>query len=267
MGPATPRRWLPLTCPPPWVVRAHLSYSSAPVHERCAIELVLEAVEESVDAGHEADRGRAGKALVYKAKERALAFRGELPANKTLLALWEFPPGLDVPLVLEHPRRLPHEYLPRDMVLGGAAPVVDAPPCACVEAGRRHVPAREVLRLGQRVPYDLSGMRDASLERDRGEVALERQRASSRGVRRRHVDSSSLVCVPGYLSTHLQTAGRFPRSSAASSAESLFVIASFPSLSHRRPWHRDNVPRLPECRATSIDISPPIRTGRPSPRV
>src|SRR2546426_8294078 len=122
MGPATPRRWRSLSCPPPWVVRAHLSNSNAPVHEGCAIELVLEAVEESVDAGHEADRSRAGEALVCKAKERALALRGELPANKTLLALWEFPPGLDVPLVLEHPRRLPHEYLPPDQGLGGGAP-------------------------------------------------------------------------------------------------------------------------------------------------
>src|SRR2546427_10257242 len=136
MGPATPRRWLPLSFPPPWVVHAHLSNSSAPVHEGCAIEFVLEAVEESVDAGHEADRGRAGEALMCKAKERALALRGELPAYNTLLAPWESPLGLDVPLVLEDPRRLPHEYLSFDMVLGGAAPVVDAPPA---RASRRAV--------------------------------------------------------------------------------------------------------------------------------
>src|SRR5207249_2573580 len=118
---------------PSGVVQADLVDPGAPVHKGYAVEFVLEPVEEGVDAGREADRGLACQPLVREAKERTLAVGGELPAYDALLPLREFPPRLDVPLVFEDPRRLPHEDLPRHVILSRAASVVDVPPFARIE--------------------------------------------------------------------------------------------------------------------------------------
>src|SRR6267378_7479182 len=184
------------SAPPPRVLPADLSDPGGPVRQGCAFELVVEPVQEGMDAGREADRGRAGKSLVREAEERAVGVGGELPTHDALLSLRELLSGLDVPFVLEEPRRLPREDLPRHMVLGRATPVVDAPSLARFEASPRHVPTREMLGLGEGLPHDVNRMADASLECDGGVVALERKRTSPRGAWRRHVDSVSWLCVP-----------------------------------------------------------------------
>src|SRR5207249_7408392 len=113
---------------PSGVVRTDLVDARPPVHKGYAVEFVLEPVEEGVDAGREADRGLACQPLVREAKERTLAVGGEFPAYDALLPLREFPPRLDVPLVFEDLRRLPHEDLSRHVILSRAASVVDVPP-------------------------------------------------------------------------------------------------------------------------------------------
>src|SRR5207302_9658276 len=170
------------SCTPFGVVRADLVDPGAPVHKGCAVQFVLEPVEEGVDAGREADRRLACQPLVREAKECTLAVGGELPAYDALLPLREFLPGLDVPLVFEDPRRLPHEDLPRHVILRRAAPVVDAPPFARIEAGSRQVPAGEMLGLGEGFPHDADRVPDASLECDGGVLALERDRAALQGT-------------------------------------------------------------------------------------
>src|SRR5438034_1344136 len=119
-----------------------------PAKKGYAVEFVLEPVEEGVDAGREAGRGLACQPLVREAKERTLAVGGELPAYDALLPLREFPPRLDVPLVFEDPRRLPHEDLPRHVILSRAASVVDVPPFARIEAGSRLLPPCGTHRCG-----------------------------------------------------------------------------------------------------------------------
>src|SRR5207249_8244495 len=100
-------RFAPSARLPAWVVRPDLVDASAPVHERYAVEFVLEPVEEGVDARCEADRRRAREPLVRDPEDCANAIRGELPADDAFLALRELLPGLDIPLVLEDSRRLP----------------------------------------------------------------------------------------------------------------------------------------------------------------
>src|SRR5439155_1589479 len=113
-------------------------------------------------------------------------------AGAGLLARREVLPRLDVPLVLEHARRLPDEDLPRRVDLSRSRQVLDASSFARFDACLGQVPSREVLRFRDRFPHELYRMPYASFEREGRVVTLECEGAQSRGGGCSHSDPFSV---------------------------------------------------------------------------